>query len=39
MTKIDKIWLKYDDDNSGELDINEAKNYVNDVIGDVLDDD
>ena len=35
MTIINQLWEKYDDDNSGELDYDEAKNFIKEVIGDI----
>ena len=34
---IDKIWEKYDEDGSGELDYQETKKYIADVVGNVSD--
>lgn len=30
---IDEIWVKYDADNSGSLDIDEAREFVKDILG------
>ena len=35
---INKLWEKYDDDNSGELDFSEIKCYVKDVYGKIPND-
>ena len=34
---IDQIWEKYDDDNSGELDKDETREFVQDIIGNMDD--
>lgn len=32
---VDQIWDRYDDDNSGELDRNETRDFVKDTFGDI----
>lgn len=32
---IDEIWVKYDEDNSGSLDIDEARLFVKDILSDL----
>ena len=35
---VDEIWSKYDDDNSGELDKEETKLFVQDTLADMSND-
>ena len=39
MQVIDNIWDKYDDDGNGSLDIDEARNFVQDILKDLGDED
>ena len=34
---VDEIWVKYDDDNSGALDKEETKKFVQDTLADMAD--